>query len=120
MSKTYRNTGILLAVVCGVLTSYSAFRPELEEQKAERLGLNRLSEEQKQAQGGVLSEQMRQDFREAGRELEGEEGKGGFAWGIRRALFGGRKTAVEKEEGISKQALSEKERSGEQKFREKG
>lgn len=92
MSKSFRNAGILLAGVCGVLTTYATLRPALEEQKAERLG-HEISNEK--AYGTVISDQMRGDFQEAGKELRNE---GGFAWGIRKALFGRDPNVVVKKE----------------------
>ena len=82
MSKANRNFGIFLATTFGVLTAYVTWRPELEAQRAERLGY----EVPKRGQAdNAISEQIRGDFREAGKEWEQD---GGFAWGIRKALRG--------------------------------
>lgn len=93
MSKSYRNVGIGIASICGVLTAYATFRPALEEQRAERLG-HEIGDGK--AYGTVISDQMRQDFREAEKEFQNE---GGFAWGIRQALFGRNPYAEVKKEG---------------------
>lgn len=84
MSKTFRNVGILLASTCGVLTAYASFRPALEEQKAERLGADPAFRKAHQ-KDTVISDQMRQDFEEAGKEWREDRG---FAWGLRAALRG--------------------------------
>lgn len=100
MSRTNRNIGIVLAVGCGVLVSYSTLRPELEKQKAERLGLPL----DRKDYDTVLSGQMRDDFREAGRELRNE---GGFAWGIRQKLFGRNPNVVVAKEGGDRERKQE-------------
>lgn len=83
MSKTYRNAGIGLAVLFGILAPYASLRPAFEEQKAEREGRALPTRGEYDT---VLSDQMREDFREAEKELMKNEG--GFAWGIRQKLFG--------------------------------
>lgn len=83
MSKTFRNFGILLAGTCGALTAYAALQPALEEQRAQRLGYD-LSPKQK-AYGTIISDQMREDFKQAEKEWNHE---GGFGWGIRALLRG--------------------------------
>ena len=97
MSRTYRNIGILLVSTCGVLTTYATLRPALEEQRAERLGQTLPSTHKDTA----ISDQMRDDFREAGQELEN---RGGFAWGIRKALFGRNPYAVVRKDGVDRES----------------
>lgn len=47
-----------------------------------------------------VSRAMAQDFKDAGEQLKtGGSGEGGFAWGIRNALFGKRESENEKREG---------------------
>lgn len=82
MSRNGPFVGLFLATTFGVLTAYVTWRPELEEQRAKRLGHELPKREHAD---NVISEQMREDFREAGKEFDQE---GGFAWGIRKALRG--------------------------------
>ena len=66
------------------LPAYATFRPELEKERQERLGTvvpgNPSNDK-------VLSEAIISDIKEARREVE-TANKGGFAWGIRQAIFG--------------------------------
>lgn len=65
---------------------YTTIQPELENQKAERLGEtpNRSPPGDK-----VISEAIRSDFKEAKEQVTGTE-PGGFAWGFRQMIFGKR------------------------------
>lgn len=89
MSKGFRNFGFLLVGTCGVLTSYATFRPEFEAQQ----GLPRAETARSTT---IISDQMREDFKEAGKEWSNE---GGFAWGIRQAFFGRNPYAARKDGG---------------------
>jgi len=84
--STYRVAGPVLAGVCGVLIAYTTLRPELEAQQAERLGETHPQPAEKKYDT-VISDQMREDFREAGKELGASDG--GFAWGIRKMFSKG-------------------------------
>lgn len=64
-----------------MFAAYTTLRPELEKQKDERLG------QQIRDQHGndkVVSKAIIDDMREAGHQVD----TGGFAWGIREAIWG--------------------------------
>lgn len=65
-------------------TAYSTLRPELERQKVEQRG-----ESYEKHPGGdrIISEAIAADLKEAGQQVR-RTGSGGFAWGIREAIFG--------------------------------
>lgn len=103
--------GPAMATVFGVLTAYSAFQPELVKERAEREGntADFSKEHQQHTQQAeqaerdtVISRQMADDFREAGQQIKSP---GGFAWGIRQAIFGtGKETDGEaKKDGAQKE-----------------
>lgn len=85
MSQTFRNLGILLSGSCGVLIAYATFPPALEEQQSERFGDKHVPADRKY--DTVISDQMKEDFREAGKELQ-VGSQGGFAWGLRQMVWG--------------------------------
>lgn len=77
---------------------YTTLRPELIKEKAHREQLDpafaqqhpkQLAEDERQAaeaqQNTAISRAIVDDFKEAGQQITGE---GGFAWGIRKAIFG--------------------------------
>lgn len=77
---------------------YSTLQPELVKEQAQREELDpafvkqhpkKLALDEQQAaeaqQNTAISRAMMNDFKEAGNQITGE---GGFAWGIRKAIFG--------------------------------
>lgn len=78
---------------------YSTLQPELEKERALREGQDPVfakqvtpAQHEQHAQAALeaqrdtaVSRAMAEDFREAGQQVKSE---GGFAWGIRKALFG--------------------------------
>lgn len=86
--------GPVMAAAFGVATMYTTLQPELVKERAEREGntgdLSKAHQQhQEQAEQAekdtIISRQMASDFREAGQQIKSE---GGFAWGIRQAIFG--------------------------------
>ncbi|KAL1589416.1 hypothetical protein WHR41_01904 [Cladosporium halotolerans] len=91
--------GPVMAAGFGVLTIYSTFQPELVKEQARREGTDPIfakevtpaqheqhEEQATQAERDTaISRAMAQDFKEAGQQVRSE---GGFAWGIRKAIFG--------------------------------
>lgn len=99
MSRGYNAIGVMLAGLCGSLISkssrlcfqkislssstvYTTFQPELENQKAERLGE---FQHKRPPRDKVISEAITSDLREAKQQVTQP---GGFAWGIRQMIFG--------------------------------
>jgi hypothetical protein len=85
---------------------YTTFRPELIKEKAHREQLDpafarqhpkQLAEDEQQAaeaqQNTAISRAIVDDFKEAGQQIRQE---GGFAWGIRKAIFGSNNTEEKK------------------------
>jgi hypothetical protein len=83
---------------------YSTLQPELVKEQAQREEIDpaftsqhpkeHLKHEQQAAEAQrdtAISRAMAQDFKEAGQQIT--QG-GGFAWGIRKAIFGGKEDAV--------------------------
>jgi guanyl-specific ribonuclease Sa len=83
---------------------YSTLQPELVKEQAQREEVDpafvsqhpkeHLKHEQQAAEAQrdtAISRAMAQDFKEAGQQIT--QG-GGFAWGIRKAIFGGKEDAV--------------------------
>ncbi|KXT07465.1 hypothetical protein AC578_565 [Pseudocercospora eumusae] len=79
--------GGLLAGVCGVFTAYTAFQPAFKEDAEKRAGTFR--EQHEENKDNVLSQAIISDLKEAKEEVNNYD-SGGFAWGIRKALFGSR------------------------------
>ena len=86
--------GPVMAGIFGVLTAYTTFRPELVKARAEREGntadfsqahQQHMEEAEQAERDTIISRQMADDFREAGQQITS---RGGFAWGIRQAIFG--------------------------------
>lgn len=69
------------------LPAYSTFAPALQEQQAERRGEFKAIHEPvvPRSSETALSDAIRNDLRDARKELSET---GGFAWGIRQAIFG--------------------------------
>ncbi|KAF7196409.1 hypothetical protein HII31_02137 [Pseudocercospora fuligena] len=78
--------GGLLAGVCGVFTAYTAFQPAFKEDAEKRAGTFREQHEEEN-KDNVLSQAIISDLKEA-KEGVNKYDSGGFAWGIRKALFG--------------------------------
>ncbi len=66
------------------LTAYTSFQPELKQQRAERTGE---FVEKHPKNDKAISEAIMSDLNEAKQQVTGVE-KGGFAWGIRQAIWG--------------------------------
>lgn len=83
--------GVGVAALCGIATAYVTFQPELEKQRAERLGefkeVHRDEEAQKR-NDQQISQAIFSDFKEAKEEAKRLDGEKGFAWGIREAIWG--------------------------------
>ncbi|KXT14496.1 hypothetical protein AC579_9552 [Pseudocercospora musae] len=78
--------GGLLAGICGVFTAYTALQPALKEGAEKRAGTFREQHEEEN-KDNVLSQAIISDLKEAKKEVNKYD-NGGFAWGIRKALFG--------------------------------
>lgn len=98
--------GPVMATAFGVATAYTTFQPELVKDRAEREGNTgdfskehqQHEEQAEQAEKDtIISRQMASDFREAGQQIKSE---GGFAWGIRQAIFG---TGKDKKDEVKEQ-----------------
>ncbi|KAK4506765.1 hypothetical protein PRZ48_000498 [Zasmidium cellare] len=88
--------GAILVTVCGVFTAYTTLQPELQKQKEERDGNLKDFAEQHQRpeeQEKIISKAIMDDLREAKREATSTS-TGGFAWGIRQALFGSKEQST--------------------------
>ncbi|KAM0721104.1 hypothetical protein Q7P37_003390 [Cladosporium fusiforme] len=91
--------GPVLATGFGIFTAYSTFQPELEKERAIRESKDPIFAQQvtpaqhdqhtQAAQDAqrdtAISRAMAKEFQEAGEQVKAE---GGFAWGIRKAVFG--------------------------------
>lgn len=102
--------GVALATVCGALTSefsmavptpstlltsiyllvYTTLQPALQQQKEEREGIFNEQHASTENQEKRIGRAIASDFKEAREEVEKSYSgvRGGFAWGIRQALFG--------------------------------
>jgi len=106
--------GPVMATAFGVFTAYTTFQPELVKERAEREGntaifshahQRHVEEAERVEKDTIISRQMASDFKEAGEQIKAE---GGFAWGIRNAIFGTRKA----KNGDARDATGKTEGSG--------
>ncbi|KAF2215037.1 hypothetical protein CERZMDRAFT_95407 [Cercospora zeae-maydis SCOH1-5] len=112
-----------LATICGVLTAYTTFGPELEEDARKRAGKvgkvdgivqgegdgeGKGREREKDTQ---LSRAIMSDLNEAKKQVVGEQQdswkEGGFAWGIRKWFWSSKQT-----NGNGEEKVERKEESG--------
>ena len=89
-----------------MLTSlaYTTLQPELEQQRAERLGE---FHEQHPKNDTIISQAIMSDLKEAKQQVEGDSK--GFAWGIREAIWGRSKEQISEAKppvaGVEKQEV---------------
>jgi hypothetical protein len=72
---------------------YTSFQPALQQQKDEREGNFAARHTQPANKDTAISDAILSDLREVRRDVVGKAERGGFAWGIRQALFGPKETS---------------------------
>ena len=77
---------VILATVCGVLTAVAVFQPELKKEQIERQGdvtFPRQTAAEQEEANTAISRAIKDDIKEAVQQVKA----GGFAWGIRQAIW---------------------------------